>query len=213
MKFAIPLILAVSASAAEVPLPQLRIEPSGGGSIIHIRNVYSQPLSAFLLELVDYPGSSFSYSQDSVPSGGIPAGVEKTFPVSNMTIAAAPDYVKVQAALYEDGASSGIPEKIAQLIGRRTSTLETIREVIHRIEKAQSSGTSKASLIAELTVWAGAESLQAVKKDQLMNQGAARSVINDALRRLEQHSMEDTLAALHREERALAASKPALDNR
>src|SRR5450759_1422217 len=154
MKFAIPLILAVSASAAEVPLPELRIEPSGGGSIIHIRNVYTQPLSAFLLELVDYPGSSYSYSQDSVPSGGIPAGVEKTFPVSNMLVGAAPDYVKVQAALYEDGASSGIPEKIAQLIGRRTSTLETTREVIRRIEKAQSSGTSKASLIADLRQWA-----------------------------------------------------------
>jgi hypothetical protein len=203
MKFAISLLFAVTATAAVVPLPELRIEPSGGGSVIHIRNVYSQPLSAFLLELVDYPGSSFSYSHDSVPSGGIPAGVEKTFPVSNMTVGAAPDYVKVQAALYEDGASSGIPEKIGQLIGRRAATLEATREAIRRIEKAQSSGTSKASLIAELRVWA----------ESRTSATASRTVINDAIGHLEERSIEATLAELRRDERVYAASKPALDKR
>jgi hypothetical protein len=190
--------IAIALFAAQAPLPELRVEPAGGGSVIHIRNVYSQPLTAFLIELVDYPGSSFSYWQDSV-TAGIPSSAEKTYSVGNMTIGAVPDYVKVQAALYADGSSSGAPEKIVQLIGRRKVMLQTTRELIGRIEKAQSSGISKTAVLADLRQWAETK------------QSPARGIITDAAGDLEGRSVEATLLNLRGSERALAASKPVLE--
>lgn len=195
---AIVLAVALSAIAAGAPLPGLRIEASDGGSVIYIRNVHSQPLTAFLLELVDYPGSSFSYWRDEVASEPIPAGVERRYPVTNMLIGAAPDYVKVQAALYADGGSSGIPERVAQLVARRKLTLENTRELIRRIEVAQSSGTSQADLVAELKQWA-------------VGRRNSQTAISDAISRLERGSREDALSALRNAEKALARSKPALE--
>src|SRR6266853_46119 len=125
MRFALSIAVAFCAIAAQAPLPELRVEPAGGGSVMHVRNVYSQPLTAFLVELVGYPGSSFTYWHEAMGSDAIPAAAEKTFRVQNMLIGAAPDYVKMQAALYADGSSSGVPEKIAQLIARRSATLKT----------------------------------------------------------------------------------------
>src|SRR5580704_7934582 len=93
--------LALSAVAAEAPLPGLRIEPVAGGSIFYVKNVSSQPLTAWLVELVDYPGSSYSLWRDDI-SEPIPPGVEKRIPVANMTVGAVPDYVKIQAAIYAD---------------------------------------------------------------------------------------------------------------
>src|ERR1700687_4235445 len=120
-------------AAAQVPLPELRIEPTAGGSIFYVKNVSSQPLTAWLIELVDYPGSSYSLWQDDI-SEPIPAGIEKRIQVANMTVCAVPHYVKIQAAIYADGASSGVPEKVAQFIERRRAILETTRELIHRLE-------------------------------------------------------------------------------
>lgn len=113
-----------------------------------------------------------------------------------MTIGAAPDYVKVQAALYEDGSSSGIPEKIALLVARRKSILETTRELIRRIEKAQAGGTSKDQVIAGLSEWA--QNLQP----------PAKTVVNDTIAHIEERSLEAALTQLRRDERAYAASRP-----
>jgi hypothetical protein len=140
------LLLALSATAATPPLPELRTEPTTGGSIFYVRNVGSQPLTAWLIELVNYPGSSYSLWMDEIAAEPVLPGVEKRIPVSNMTVGAVPDYVKIQAALYADGTSSGIPEKVAQFIDRRRFMLETTRELIRRIEKGQ---TAARSLIAE----------------------------------------------------------------
>src|SRR5260370_16091535 len=129
------IILALPAAAAEVPLPELRIEPTTGGSIFHVKNVSPQPLTGWLIELVDYPGSSYSLWADEV-SEPIPPGVEKRIPVSNMTVGAVPDYVKIQAAIYADGTTSGIPAKVTQFIDRRRAVLDTTRELIRRIESA-----------------------------------------------------------------------------
>ena len=60
-RFAAVLLLALPAIAAEVPLPELRIEPTGGGSIFYIKNNSATPLAAYLIELVGYPGSSYSF--------------------------------------------------------------------------------------------------------------------------------------------------------
>ena len=204
MKSVIVLLAALCAAAAEPPLPGLRIEPAGEGSIMYVRNLYSQPLTAFLIELVDYPGSSYSFWQDDLAQA-IPAGAEKGFPVRNMLVGAAPDYVKVRAALYADGGSSGIPEKVAQFVVRRSVTLETTRELIRRITKAQSSGTSKDALSADLKQWAA--NLQPAGADRnsqtAMNQDAARTVVADAISRLDELSVEAVLTRLRNTERAL----------
>jgi hypothetical protein len=127
-----------------------------------------------------------------------------------MTVGAVPEYVKIQAALYADGASSGIPEKVTQLIERRRFSLETLRALIERLEKAQSASTPKASLMADLKQWA--DSLQPagkVKRDSpaAINQAAARSLIAETAASLDAHSLEVTLAGLHASEHRVAADK------
>jgi hypothetical protein len=209
-KIAAALLIPLWAASAQMPLPELRTEPTGGGSIFHVRNVASQPLSGFLIELVNYPGSSYSFWQDDVTHAPLPAGDEQRIQVVNMTVGAVPDYVKIQAAIYADGTSSGIPEKVAQLIERRRFSLETLRTLIDRLEKAQSAGTPKASVVADLKQWA--DSLQPAGKvkrnsQTAINQAAARSLIADAATSLDTHTLEETLALLHTSERRAAADK------
>src|SRR3954466_820834 len=107
-KWTASVMLALPAIFAQAPLPDLRVEAAPGGSVFYVRNTSSQPLTAFLIELVNYPGSTFSFWQDDVTATPIPPGGEKRIPVSSMTVGAVPDYVKLQAALYADGSSSGI---------------------------------------------------------------------------------------------------------
>lgn len=210
-KFASFLLLA-SAAAAQAPLPDLRVEPTTGGSIFTIRNGSAQPLTAYLIELVNYPGSSYSLWQDEV-AAPISPGAEKRIQVANMTVGAVPDYVKMRAALYADGTSGGIPEKVAQIVARRRFVLETTRELIRRCEQAQSAGTAKPTLIDGLKQWA--DTMQPAGKanrnsQAFISQSAARALIADTVARLDAHSLDEALAGLRASERALAASKPAL---
>ena len=199
-------------AGAQTPLPELRTEPTGGGSIFHVRNISSQPLTAFLIELVNYPGSSYSFFEDDLTLGAIQPGSEKRIPVANMTVGAVPDYVKIQAALYVDGSSSGSDEKVAQLVERRRFLLQTTRELIARLGKIQPGATSTASGIAELKQWA--DSLQPPAKKRIsqksINEAAAKTMIEDTAAYLQTHTLDQALAQLRDSERALAASKPAL---
>src|SRR5450759_4803617 len=153
-KFVALLLVALPALAAQIPLPELRIEPTAGGSIFYIKNNSPEALTAYLIELVDYPGSSYSFWQVETVAEPIPPKGEKRIQVANMTVGAVPDYVKMQAALYAGGATAGIPEKVAQLLDRRRATLDTTRQLIARVEKAQAEGTPKPALIASLRQWA-----------------------------------------------------------
>jgi hypothetical protein len=209
-KIAAALLIPLCVAVAQAPLPELRTEPIGGGSIFHVRNIASQPLTGFLIELANYPGSSYSLWQDDVSHEPVAPGGEQSIQVTNMTVGAVPEYVKIQAALYADGASSGIPEKVTQLIERRRFSLETLRALIERLEKAQSASTPKASLMADLKQWA--DSLQPagkVKRDSpaAINQAAARSLIAETAASLDAHSLEVTLAGLHASEHRVAADK------
>ncbi len=206
------LLLAPAAQAAQ-PLPVLRTEPIPGGSIFWVKNTGTQPVTAFLIELVNYPGSYYSLWQDEAAAALIAPGAEKRIQVTNMTVGAVPDYVKLQAALFADGSSAGIPEKVAQMVERRRFTLATIRELIARIEKAQAASTPSADLIAELKQWAG--SFQPARRadptaQTTINNAAARGVISETTASLEAHSAADTLARLRANEKSLAAGKPAL---
>ena len=131
-KLAVSLLIPVWTAFAQSPLPALRVEATNGGSILIIRNVATQPLTGFLIELLNYPGSYYAFWQDDITSEPIAAGAEQKTQVSNMTIGAVPDYVKMEGALYADRTSSGAPDKVALLLERRRFTLQTLRALIER---------------------------------------------------------------------------------
>ena len=206
-KFAAVLLLALPAIAAETPLPELRTEPTAGGSVFYIKNNSTEALSSYLIELVDYPGSSYSLWQDETVAEPIPPQGTQRIQVANMTVGAVPDYVKIRAALYAGGATAGVPEKVAQLLDRRRVTLETIRQLAGRIEKAQAEGTPKSDLLAALKQWA--DTLQPAGKGNrnsqaAINQAAARGVVTGTAARLDAGSLAEVLAVLRGWERALA---------
>jgi hypothetical protein len=206
-RFLAVFLLALPAIAAETALPELRIEPTAGGSIFYIKNNSSEPLNAYLIELVDYPGSSYSLWQDETVAEPIPPQGEKRIQVANMTVGAVPDYVKMRAALYAGGTTAGIPEKVAQLLDRRRVMLETTRQAIARIEKAQSEGTPKSDVLTALKQWA--DTLQPAGKGNrnspaAINQAAARGVVLGTAARLDMQSAAESLALLRTWERALS---------
>jgi hypothetical protein len=193
------------AAGAQQPVPDLRVEAVTAGSVFFVRNGSAQPLTAFLIELVNYPGSSYTLWQDDL-AAPVPPGGEKRIPVSSMTVGAVPDYVKLQAALYADGSSSGVAAKVTELIERRRTSLVTTRELIRRLEE-QSQGA------AELKQWA--DSIPAPTRATrntlaAINQAVAKALIDSTTRAVELRTLREVLARLHLSERALAASNPAL---
>jgi hypothetical protein len=206
-KFAAVLLLALPAIAAETALPELRIEPTAGGSVFYVKNNSPEPLKAFLIELVDYPGSSYSFWQDETVAEPIPPQGVQRIQVANMTVGAVPDYVKMRAALYAGGASAGVPEKVAQLLDRRRAMLETIRELCVRVEKAQAAGTPKSDFLASLKQWA--DTLQPAGKGNrnsqaAINQAASRGVVLGTAAGLDARSFAESLALLRTWERAFS---------
>ena len=208
-RFAAFFLLALPAIAAEIPLPELRIEPTGGGSIFYIRNNSTTPLAAYVIELVGYPGSSYSFWQDETVAEPIPPKTEKRIQVANMTVGAVPDYVKMQAAVFTGGASAGIPEKVGQLRERRRAMLDTIRQLIGRIEKAETEKIPKSDLIASLKQ--SADAMQPAGKGNrnsqaAINQAASREVILVTNVKIGMQSAKDALNALRAWESALSAN-------
>jgi len=206
-KLAACLLIPFWTAVAQSPLPALRVEATNGGSILIIRNVGTQPLTGFLIELLNYPGSYYAFWQDDITSEPIAAGAEQKTQVSNMTIGAVPDYVKVEGSLYADGSSSGAPDKVALLIERRRFTLQTLRALIEQLQKAQEKSIGKDSVIADLKQWS--DSMQPVGKPKRysqpdINNAAARSLIESAVKSLGEHSVSDTLSELRAaEQRAI----------
>ena len=208
-RFAAVLLLALPAIAAEVPLPELRIEPTGGGSIFYIKNNSATPLAAYLIELVGYPGSSYSFWQDETLAEPIPPKTEKRIQVANMTVGAVPDYVKMQAAVYTGGASAGIPEKVGQLRERRRAMLDAVRQLIARIQKAETEKMPKSDLMASLKQ--SADEMQPAGRGNrnsqaAINQAASREVILVTNVKIGMQSPKDALTALRAWESALSAN-------
>jgi hypothetical protein len=205
--------LAVVSAAAQTSLPELRVEAINAGSVLLVRNVSTKPLTAYLIELVDYPGSSYSLWQDETGGEPVAPGAEKRIQISNMTVGAAPEYVKLRAALFADGSSAGIPEKVTQLIERRRSVLETTRELIRRLEKAREANTAKPAIAEDLKQWAASFQPRGRpnrNSQAFINQAASLSLIGSTIARLGSNSVDEILAVLRASERALAASRPAL---
>jgi hypothetical protein len=207
-KFAAALLLVLSTAAAQAPLPTLRIEPTTGGSIFYIKNTYTKPVTAYLIELVDYPGSSFWLWADGSTDEMIPAGGELHKSISNMTVGAVPDYVKLQAAIFSDGSTAGIPEKIAQLVGRRRAILAAVRELIHRFENNPSPDAVK----ADLERWSASmpPAGRPNRSQAAIDQAATKMMISKTASRLGTDTPEKVITDLRALERGLAGSKPAL---
>jgi hypothetical protein len=206
-------LLVLPAASAQALLPKLRVEPTTGGSIFYVQNVSTQPLTAYVIELVDYPGSFFAFWQDDVTSQAIAPDKEKRIPVANMTVGAVPDYVKMQAAIYADGTTAGVPEKVAQLVARRRFLLETVRDLIQRLSTAREAKTPKETASASLRDASKSMVLpaKADKSSQnAINLAAGRMLFLEAADFLDQHSLEQTIARLQEWEKAIAESKPAL---
>ncbi|MBS1875962.1 MAG: hypothetical protein JSU00_22305 [Acidobacteria bacterium] len=197
---------------AQQPLPELRIEAIDGGSVFYVRNGASQPLTAYLIELVNYPGSSYALWRDDF-ADPLPPGAERRIQVANMTIGAAPEYVRMQAAIYGDGTSAGVPDKVGQFVERRRRVLETTRQLIDRIEKAQSGAMDKAALLADLEAWENSipsPTRQNRASAAMVAHNAARDVIAEARKALETGSFVSVIESLGASRDRLAASKPAL---
>ena len=199
-------LFTVAVACAQTPLPGLRVEPATGSSILYIHNAPAQPpLTAFLVELVHYPGSYYQLWEDDIAQPIAPDS-EKKIPITNMTVGAVPNYVKITAALYADGTSAGVPEKIAQLTARRKFLLATTKELIAKLDTAHATA-------AELKQWA--DSLPALAKStqnsqDSINQSAAKTLIAETAAQLETHPPTEILASLRKMESALTESKPAL---
>jgi hypothetical protein len=200
-------LLAGAVAVTGQQLPSLRIEAVAGGSVFHVTNAASQPLTAYLIELVDYPGSSYTLFQEEVSTPLAP-GAGKRIPVTNMTVGAAPEYVKITAAVYADGSTAGDASKVELILGRRKAVLETTHEISGRLEKAKAAGTAKTAVAADLRQWA--DSLPPEGKSRRLsaasvNAAAARLTISGAAARLDHSSIDETLAELRTAEQSLAA--------
>ena len=120
----------------------LRTEPIAAGSVFFVKNTATQPLTAYLIELVNYPGSSYTLWQDELVIAARSHRRRRgSLMTSTMTIGAVPDYVKLQATPSSpmDPLPASLP-KITQLVERRRFLLATTRELIARLGK---SGASK----------------------------------------------------------------------
>jgi hypothetical protein len=189
---AIGMVAAIA--AAQSALPGLRLEAVDTGSLLFVQNRAAQPLTAFLIELVDYPGSSFTHLHDDLPEAVAP-GAEKRIPVSNMLPGAVPDYVKLQAAIFADGSTAGAAQKVAVLLERRRGVLRATREAIRLI----AAGTDKSAIVADLRQWADST-----------RTASARTVADNAVNRLARGTVAEVLEGLRRSEAMLAQSKPPL---
>jgi hypothetical protein len=194
-------LLPLLASAAD--LPSLRTEPIGGGSVFFVKNTSSQPLTAYLIELVDYPGSSYFLWQDEAAGEPLAPGAEKRIQVTNMTAGAVPDYMKITGAIYADGSMVG--GRALQILARRRVILDSSQDLISRL------GTGATA--ADLKQWAASlEPVGKVKQSSqpVINQAAARALVSETASYLEKHSSEETVAKLRASVKALAASRPPL---
>jgi hypothetical protein len=193
-------------AAADAPLPALRVEAVDAGSVLYVKNNWDRPLTAYLVELVGYPGSSFSLFKDD-PAAAIAPGAELKIPIVNMTVGAAPEYVKLTGAIYADGSLAGAAEKTSLMLGRRKYIIGLTGELVERIQK----GGDKAALIASLKQWS--DSLPPATRprrgsQEAANQAAGRELIAAACSALEKGTADGAVASLKASRSALAAAKP-----
>jgi hypothetical protein len=178
--------------------PEVNAEPTEGGSVIRIRHKESHPLTAFLVEIVDYPGNHFTYMEDSLVRGKTAANAEKQVLVQSLMPGTVPEYLKVTSAVYEDGSTCGAVEKLKVLVDARRSELAFTRELIARIEKGLSDGVAPAELA------------NGVAEFGRSRPRSSSAVVSDVADELKRRPAAEILAGLRAVEKILVTSKPSL---
>ena len=182
--------MAFSAWAIQPQMPEIRIEPTETGSVVHIHNPTTQALTAVCLATADHP-----LWEDEIREP-IPPGGEKSVVFSH------PGPVKVQAALYADGTSWGDAGLVGQLVELRRFELTTARDLIKTLQKAQQMNTPKATVVGDLKVQADALKVQP-------NEESAEDLILRTIGQLNgTKSYSDVLVDLLKEESNIATSRP-----
>jgi len=206
-------VLALQAKAADAPIPELRVEADPSGSVFDVKNVYSQPLTAMLIELVDFPDDKYSFTRDDMGPGAIAAGTDKKIRVANPNPGTAPDHVKITAAIYADGETAGAPDKIKHILDLRRGRLENTRAIIQRIEKDQKDGKDKDAIIADLRQWATTIVPPPPPGMQPITEPAKtvmRNMVVVSAGQVNTKGIVEELTQLKKTESELAASKPTL---
>ncbi|MBN9661126.1 MAG: hypothetical protein J0H49_23240 [Acidobacteria bacterium] len=200
------LLVTLAVCSAQSNLPELKVDASDGGSVLRVRNTSSQPVVGFMIELVNYPGSWFAFWQDETTAEPIKPGEERRISITNMTVGAAPEYVKLQAAVFADGSTAGVPERVPVLVERRKQILATVTELVARLSKAEAAGQSGAAVALELKKWdesiAGPTRSNRAKQDGIVA-AAVKGRIETAAAALEKGSLPGVLAKLREEEKKL----------
>lgn len=204
------LLVTLAVCSAQSNLPELKVDASDGGSVLRVRNTASQPVVAFMIELVNYPGSWFAFWQDETTAEPIKPGEERRIPITNMTVGAAPEYVKMQAAVFADGSTAGVPERVPVLVERRKQLLATVAELVARLSKAEAAGQSGAAAAEDVKKWAdsiaGPTRSNRAKQEGIVA-AAVKGRIEAAAVALERGSVQAVLAKLRAEEKQLSGSR------
>lgn len=127
-------LFSAAALLAEAPLPVLRTEAVDAGSVFFVRNTGSVPLTGYVIELVDYPGSYFGLWREELAGKPVAPGEDRRIPTTNMTVGASPEYCKLTAAIYADGSTAGNPERIAQFHARRKHLQATAQSIAAKLK-------------------------------------------------------------------------------
>jgi hypothetical protein len=207
------MFVAVGAFGADGPMPQLRVEGEASASIFNVKNVYSRPLTGLLIELVDYPSETYTFTRDELGAGAIAAGTEKQIKVANPTPGSVPEHVKVTAAIYADGVTAGVQDKVKHILDLRRGRLENTREIIARVEKDQKDGKDKDAIIADLRQWATTIVPPPPPGMQPITEPAKtvkRNMIALAAGNIGKLGIDAVLATLKKTEAELSAAKPGL---
>ncbi|MGC4055208.1 MAG: hypothetical protein QM757_40750, partial [Paludibaculum sp.] len=172
--------------------------------------IRTAPLVGYMIELVEYPGSWFAFWQDETTAEPIKPGEERRIPITNMTVGAAPEYVKLQAAVFADGSTAGVPERVPVLVERRKQILATVTELVARLSKAEAAGQSGAAAASDLKKWV--ESIPGPTRSNRAKQegivaAAVQGRIEAAAVALEKSSVPKILESLKAEARKLNGEK------
>jgi hypothetical protein len=147
--------------------------------------------------MVDYPGNNFQIVVDEVWGKPLPSGHERTYHTPALMPGTVPEYLKVVAAIYEDGTTAGKAEDTAILLDDRRRKLRGLQAILPRLEKLHP-GKTAPQIIADLRTW----------KDSLASE--LRFVADIVIYQLERVPVPELLEDLRGREQAVANSKPKL---
>ncbi|WP_321476337.1 hypothetical protein [uncultured Paludibaculum sp.] len=208
-QLAASLLVSMAVCAAQSNLPELKVEAVDAGSVLRIRNTSSQPVVSYMIELVNYPGSWFAFWQDETTAEPIKPGEERRIPITNMTVGAAPEYVKMQAAVFADGSTAGT-ERVTVLVERRKQVLTTVKELIARLSKAETGGAAGATAAAELRKWdesvPGPTRSNRAKQEGILA-AAVKGRIGSTVAALDKATVPEVLASLRADEKKLSGGR------